>query len=334
MMGVVVFLSRRSPEFNDNLRTSFSSTWRYRAIGEILVTGILFNCIGPLSMVLSEKYIPTGVMSVTFCLEPIFASFALAYIESSESSLTSTLSGALGCGLAMLGCTLVAYPDIEASSDLVTEIGYTLLAVVSVISYAVGIAAIKAFSKVRAIHPVILVAGNCFVGWVFALATQLSMDPSGLGQIVDMTITSWAFLLYYAVGCTVLCWIVLIWLGQRIGPAASLNAFLVPIISLVLGIVFNREWDGFSSVQKVVQCMGLVIVLAGLYLILAKELSSKPNECDFIEISMGYGSFSIEMEANEDTGLGDFIPQVFGISRLSKDLESTPLCSSTYALDA
>lgn len=284
MTSICILYYTISSAFRSELQHAFSKEYRKRTLLEMLLVSLCFNVIGALTVAQCELHISTGVVAIIFSLEPITAAVFLSLVTGQTPAIFGSYVTIGGCVLALVGCILVAIPDIAhgPSESIYVEIGYVILAFVSTSAYGAGVALTHKFSETNLVNPLVLVCGNCFFGWVFALGFELTIgDDHSIAQlfstIVGMSLIPWISTIYMALFGTVVCWVLFVWLVQRVGAAGSLYAFIVPCISLILGILINDEWVGFTMTSKILQVFGLCVVLLGLYFILKNDLSDHPD---------------------------------------------------------
>ena len=210
----------------------------------------LFSYAIPYGLVYwAEQFIPSGLASVLFAIEPFFVVLFSYYYISSEKIGFFKFSGII---LGFLGI-LIIYSDT-------LNLNYT--------SYTLGISAIVLSACFQAINAVILKkygghlhpVGMNFIPMLFAGVTL-----SGLGYFLEdiskikFDLSGISSVLYLAIFGSIITFTSFYWLLKRINVVSlSLISFITPIIALFVGWLFYNEQLTSNEL------IGSVLVLFGL----------------------------------------------------------------------
>jgi len=271
--------------FSKDISFAFSRHNRLQTIQDVVCVGFLYNIVGGLAVFYSQTHVSSGIESVIFSLESIFAAFFLFLAHKIDGSYFSkTLL--LGVFISVSGVVLVSFPELvhaKHSESPLLRTMYLFLGLLSVIGYAGGAAIHKICYDKNPVNPLISVTGQFCTGALFIIPIY-SMDyfvvegetVESFANFVDSVQSSvWLSFLGWCLLCNVSCFYIFTWLIGRVGPKASLYALVVPCISLTLGVCFAGEWDGLDLNCKLIEIGGLSMVILGMSLIVAQELGTR-----------------------------------------------------------
>ena len=197
----------------------------------------------------AEQFIPSGLASVLFAIEPFFIVLFSYFLISSEKigifKLTGTVLGFLGI--------LIIFSDALNLDFSSYSLGISAI-VLSAILQAINAVLIKKYG--RHLHPIsmnfipMLIAGITLsiLGFLVEDMTKINFNSNALFSI-----------LYLAIFGSIVTFTSYYWLLKRINIVIlSLISFIIPIIALILGWIFYNEELSFNELT------GSLFVLFGL----------------------------------------------------------------------
>lgn len=263
-----------------------------RVIWRLCILGVISQALGSFLTAVASYKISSGIIGVIFCLESVIAAIA-AYLHKLSNS---SLDWKQVCGMAICigGVAMVLIRQFKTSQTSHWELfGYIMLAICATFCYGYGAILSKIYSESLQISVTINVTGQYLFGLLFHLFVSLAIDASngqfgkGLAGIVDLNPMVWVWSFAMAITSNVMAWNLFTWLLLRIGSEASLYAFLVPCVSLIVGILFNGEWSGITVLEIVVEISGVLVTFFGLFLVVRRNFKYK-EKCNVVsEVEMG-----------------------------------------------
>ncbi len=223
--------------------------------GWLAIQGLLMFGINYVTVYLSERTLPSGIVAVIFSLAVFFNLIGARICFGTPIQRTAMAGALLGCG----GVVLVFWPQIAHLSTTGTPLEGVLLAVVSALIASVG--NIVASRNHRAGQAVVantawsMLYGSLFVG-LYAVVT-------GDRLTIDWSVGYIASLLYLAVFGSVVAFTAYLTLMKRIGPGkAGYSSVAIPVVALLLSTMFEAlRWQP-------VMVVGALLCLAGNLLVL------------------------------------------------------------------
>jgi len=221
-----------------------------RAWIPMILLGLLTAAIPYAAIAWGQLHIDSSLGGILFAAIPVFSMLiAPLFLGEEKFSLNRVLGVALGFG----GVVLAIGP--EASSGLDTQVLGAAVTLLAALSYACG----NIFARTRSgTHPIVLATGQLVVATLVLVPVSLWIDaPWALSpstaQLASLTIV--------AVFNTALPVLMMFWLIRAAGASnASLLAFFMPVVSVVLGVAVLGERLGWYSFLG----FGLIILGAGL----------------------------------------------------------------------
>jgi drug/metabolite transporter (DMT)-like permease len=266
------------------------SFWKM-TLRQTMTVGFLCQGFGNFSFAEAGNGFSSGVLGIIFCLEPIFSAIFAVLFKVKGARLTkSTISGMF---VSFIGIILVVYPDVLHGSNQVADpamgigvkIWYGFIALLSPAVYGLSAIVNQMFMEENPIPLYFNLCGQMFFGTVYLviqsciqnIATKKFIFQS-IVNIINVKHEAWIYLSTSSVSSSVICWAIFLWLISRIGARASMYAFLVPCVALVLGATLNHEMDDLSAGFIVLQIVGVVVVLGGMALVVKDEFAHSDQQ--------------------------------------------------------
>jgi drug/metabolite transporter (DMT)-like permease len=243
------------------------------------VVGVLCHGLGLSSLMVAENGISSGVMSIIFCLEPIVAAVSSKILKLPDAPNLRDFWFVGGMILSCVGVSLVMVPDIiddSESSGMSTvswdlKLLYIVSAVASPSFYGFAAMVNQKSLKESPVPTLLANAMQNFYGFLYAIVQTVMTTPGGK---VDFNINGyvWLYGTLMSITSSVMAWGLFLWLLVRIGSKASMYAFLAPCVSVVLGAVFNGEFNGQAAGLIALKFIGMFTVFGGMGIVLRKDL--------------------------------------------------------------
>ncbi len=178
-----------------------------------------------------EQYIPSGLASVLFALNPFVVAIGSQVLLKNERMTASKLGGV---SLGFLGLLVIFWADLRLGGS---GAGPMIAVLVSTVLQGISLVIVKKYG--RSISPTSITLGGMIFGIVilYALAfafediSRVHLDLKGVGSI-----------LYLASFGSVVTFVTYYWLAQRVEAVyLSLVAFVTPVLAVLLGAVLLDE---------------------------------------------------------------------------------------------
>jgi len=223
--------------------------------GWLALQGLLMFGINYVTVYLSERTLPSGIVAVIFSLAVFFNLIGARLCFGTPIQRTAMAGALLGCG----GVVLVFWPQIADLSNTGTPVEGVVLATVSALIASVGnIVASRNHRAGQAVVPNTawsMFYGALFVG-IYAMAT-------GERLAIDWSVTYIASLLYLSMFGSVVAFTAYLTLMKRIGPGkAGYSSVAIPIVALLLSTLFESlRWQPLMIVGALLCLAGNLLVL-------------------------------------------------------------------------
>jgi drug/metabolite transporter (DMT)-like permease len=219
------------------------------AHGYALATGVIQYAGNYWAVYEAERYVPSGLVAVLFCLL-VFMNALAAWVLWRQPVSRRFLLASSG---AVLGVALIFWPELAATGerpDALLGLGLSLFAVV-----AACVGGFFTLALQRQGQPLVpVLAWSMGYGAAFLLLAALA---SGRGLSFDWTPSYIASLLYLAVFGSVVAFTLYYRLAERKGAAqAALVGVMVPVIALMV----SAALEGWQATPLAVGGMGLCLV--------------------------------------------------------------------------
>ena len=230
---------------------------RYGAAGHgwLALQGLLMFGVNYVTVYLSERTLPSGIVAVIFSLAVFFNLIGARVCFGTPIQRTAMAGALLGCG----GVVLVFWPQIADLSSAGTPVAGVLLAVVSALIASVGnIVASRNYRAGQAVVP--NTAWSMLYGALFVLIYAIA---TGERLAIDWSVPYVASLLYLSVFGSVVAFTAYLTLVKRIGPGkAGYSSVAIPVVALLLSTLFEAlHWQPLMV-------FGAALCLAGNLLVL------------------------------------------------------------------
>lgn len=216
--------------------------------GRLVLASFLGMALPGLLTAVGQERVPSALAGMMISAVPIFTAVVVA-VETRTFPRSTRLAGLL---VGFMGIVLLSAPKL---SGLGTEALGVVLILLGVLSYAVA-------STIYA--PLQQTYGSMRVALWLTGAAAVWLAPIGLFSLPNSTfeLTSFLALLVLGVIGGGLVWAVYLGLIGRVGAVrASVAAYLVPIVALVLGVVILDER------VEILQIVGVAVALLGGYIL-------------------------------------------------------------------
>jgi drug/metabolite transporter (DMT)-like permease len=235
--------------------------------------------LGLSSCLIAQHGISSGVMSIIFCLEPIVASMGSKILKLPDAPNLHDFWFIAGMVLSCVGVSLVMIPDIiddSEGSGMSTaswnlKLLYIVCAVASPSFYGFGAMVNQKSLKETPVPTLLANTMQNFYGFLYAIIQAVMTTPGGK---LDFNINKyvWLYGTLMSITSSVMAWGMFLWLLVRIGSKASMYAFLAPCVSVILGAVFNGEFNGQASGLIALKLVGMLTVFGGMGIVMRKDL--------------------------------------------------------------
>eukprot|EP01135_Chromosphaera_perkinsii_P005697 Nk52_evm29s358 gene=Nk52_evmTU29s358 len=259
-----------------------------------------FNNSVPFSLVAwgeSSPAVNSGVAAILDSTIPFFSQI-LGHFLLEDERLTWRRSIGLFVGFGgvfAVCCTQIFNTTDDASTDDSLALLYYFMIIIASFSYGVasvfGKKCLQGYDSVLNIFGMMLSA--FLINWFIALAWEYP-DPIAPTKphfewLNHLSLKVWLSLLYLGVISTVVAYILFFYLLKTIGSVKqTMVGFLLPVFGLVLGILANNEWEDATWLTKFLECIGTLLIVAGVYFVTFSPASKKDEE--FGEDLTGEGS--------------------------------------------
>ncbi len=229
----------------------------------LIVVGIQVFIVGNAASFWGQQYVPSGITGVLYAIGPA-AAMLIAWLRIGDPL---SAGRAIGLALGIAGVALISGRQIQLGGHQVAA-GLAGVAV-GVLCLAWATVSVRALR--RGLDPLFIALvqitmggiAQLSFGYVLESSDPFRLTPSAIGAIVWLAVAGslGAFWLFY-------------WLLRHLEATQVLSHLLVtPIIALFLGWALRGEQVGW------LQAGGVVLVLAGVYLVLSArgEPSSATN---------------------------------------------------------
>ena len=222
-----------------------------------------FSFVIPYGLVYwGEQYIPSGLASVLFAVNPFFVTIFSFYMLSQEKITAYKI---IGMVIGFIGILVIFFKDITNTA------AFFVWGMVSIVLSALIQGWIQVVVKKHGQHlnsftmnfyPM-LIAG------IGMLIIGISTENLGYIKFDSKAILSVLYLAFFGSMIVFTCWY---WLLKRVSVIVlSLITFITPVIALILGIIFLKEVITASDL------LGSFLVLAGLLIATMGNIKSFKN---------------------------------------------------------
>ncbi|KAE8128477.1 MULTISPECIES: DMT family transporter [Bifidobacterium] len=242
-LASILHISLRLPRRIDYLHLLVAGTFSIALFGVLTAVSLLHTSVGQTSIVVYTMPIWVALLSSVFLGERLGARRWAAV------------------GIGIVGLAVLMLPVIEQGFSL-----GAFAALGSALSWAVGTVYLK-WACVAA-KPLAITA------WQLLAGTAISILALGLTGwhilVAPMTPASWGGVIYNTLAGTVLAYLIWFQVVQRLPASiAGLGTLLVPVFSMIAGVVLVRERPGFFDLA------GFAAILVASVLALGGESNSK-----------------------------------------------------------
>jgi drug/metabolite transporter (DMT)-like permease len=236
----------------------------WRVIKPAAVSGFLLLCCGNGGLIWAEQYIPSGMAAIVLASQPIWFVVLDRRQWGENFRSGSTIAGlVVGFG----GVLLLFGERFGAAHDGATAAaahGREMIALAVLVAASIAWAAGSLYSKYRSAP----VSNAVNTGWQMTAAGLLFVPLSLMSgewrhfQPAAVPWSSWGGIIYLVIMGSLLGYSAYVWLlSVRPATQVSTNAYVNPVVAVLLGTLFNGEQ--LSGMQLV----GLVVILASVLLI-------------------------------------------------------------------
>jgi drug/metabolite transporter (DMT)-like permease len=216
---------------------------------ETLVLGVLTIVIANGFVTWAEKTVPSGLAAMMWALFPML----LVMVESVRRGGTRPGTRAItGTIIGLLGMALLLDPTRSVTGN-VDRMGLFIL-VLAVLGWTAGTVYAKNANEVR--PGLLSIGAQMLIASVVLAVISLARGEPGALELSDISMTSIAGLLYLVIVGS-FAFPIYFWLLETTSPArVSTEAYVCPVIALVLGTVIAGEpftvWTGVAAVIIVI----------------------------------------------------------------------------------
>lgn len=199
----------------------------------------------------AERYIPSGLVAVLFCLM-VFGNSLTGHFVFGQSVTRRFL---IAAGIGMLGVLMIFWPEIASTRERDSALLGMGLGLLAVLAACTG--NVLTLTLTRRDLPLVPILAWCMgYGALFLL---LLSQVSGVGLQFDWRPSYVLSLLYLSVLGTVVAFVLYFKLAQRHGPArAALTGVLIPVIALLISALFEGWQPSVLSVAGMALCLGSI----------------------------------------------------------------------------
>jgi len=219
----------------------------------MLATGIVQYSGNYWSVYQAERYIPSGLVAVLFCLMVFGNSLSGHFVFGQSVTRRFLIAASVG----MLGVVMIFWPEIASTRERASVwlgLGLGLLAVLAACTG--NVLTLTLTRRNLALVPIL--AWSMGYGALFLIFMS---EVSGAGLHFDWRPSYVLSLLYLTVLGTVIGFVLYFKLAQRQGPArAALTGVLIPVIALLISAVFEGWQPSVLSVAGMALCLGSIYV--------------------------------------------------------------------------
>ena len=205
----------------------------------------------------AEQYIDSGLASILNALTPFFT-IILAHLLTTDDKITSTK--AFGIALGLVGSVFLVAPALAAGMQSTTQ---GMLAMI-VVSASYGFALVLARKHLRGLPSMVAPTSQMVLATLYLLPLAFIFDqpfslpmpsPEAIGSVVALAVfgTALAFIIYYRL------------IESADASFTSLVTYLVPIFSILLGVLILGERLGWNDYTGFVLILAGVMVVNGLF---------------------------------------------------------------------
>ncbi|MEO3690068.1 DMT family transporter [Roseateles paludis] len=216
----------------------------------LLATGLVHYAGDYWSIYEAERYIPTGLVAVLFCLAVFFNALGVWLLKGQRPTRRFLLASSG----AVLGVALVFWPEIAATGARPHAALGLGLGLVGVITSTVG-SFFTLHLMAQGLPLLSVLAWSMGYGALWLLGLALCLHPGA--PLVDLRPSYLAALLYLSVFGSVVSFAFYFRLAERTGPAkAALTGVAVPVIALGISALF----EGWQATPLALLGIGLALV--------------------------------------------------------------------------
>ncbi|MBB4632899.1 DMT family transporter [Sphingosinicella soli] len=223
-----------------------------------IVSGAIFMALGGLSFALTENVAAlaiAGQLGVPFSLL-----LAVIFLGEKIRWIRIVGTGASFVGIAIMGFDPAIWDE---------RLGVSLTIIAS-FTWAVGS---LLFRRLKGVNPLTIHAWLAFVSAPVLLAGALWFEPSGFARVADADTALWGWLLYAAVGSSIIGHAGMSWLLQRY-PVTTIMPLTLPT-PLVAAIIAVVVYDTPISMEFVI---GALVTFVGVAVVTWRSVTQKTDE--------------------------------------------------------
>lgn len=199
----------------------------------------------------AERYIPSGLVAVLFCLMVFGNSLSGHFVFGQSVTRRFLIAASVG----MLGVVLIFWPEIASTRESASALLGLGLGLLAVLAACTGNVLTLTLTR-RDLPLVPILAWSMGYGALFLLLLSVI---SGAGLHFDWRPSYVLSLLYLSVLGTVVAFVLYFKLAQRQGPArAALTGVLIPVIALLISALFEGWQASVLSVAGMALCLGSI----------------------------------------------------------------------------
>jgi drug/metabolite transporter (DMT)-like permease len=222
-----------------------------------------FSFVIPYGLVYwGEQYIPSGLASVLFAINPFFVTIFSFYMLLQEKITPYKIIGMI---VGFIGIVVIF------SEDITNTAGFFVWGMVAVVLSALMQGWIQVIVKKygQHLHPFTMNFYPMLIGGSTMLVVGLFTENIGYIKFDSKAILSVLYLAFFGSMIVFTCWY---WLLKRVNVIVlSLITFITPVIALILGIILLKE------VFTVTDIFGSFLVLVGLIIATLGNVKSFKN---------------------------------------------------------
>ncbi len=250
-------------------------TWNIKFWKQVTISGLFAQAI-PFTLInWGEQYVDSGLASILNGLTPLSTVIMAHYFISTEQLTTKKIIGVI---LGFFGLAVLCLPQ------LIDGANFGLLGIAAValgaISYGVGMIFSRIYFKDT--PPMHAPAGQLLVTSMYMLPISIYFDTST--KLLSLSTNVVLSVLVLGIFGTAVAFVVYFKLLKRAGPSfLSLVTYIMPVFSVVLGIIFLNE------TLSITVLWGMGLILLGIFIVnikterlfksIPKRIIYSPAEC-------------------------------------------------------
>lgn len=228
-------------------------------IRQAIISGLLLLFIGNGAVIWAEQYMPSALVAITVSSSPLWFVLLDKPKWTENFSSRSTLAGLI---MGFAGIVLLFYKSILElfQGQTTVEAGGLLLLTLAAISWAGGALYSKYYSA--GTSAIVNSTWQMFsAGAVFCVASVLAGEPEQF-LFSSVSTSAWLSVAYLVIFGSIMGFSAYVWLLKvRSAAQVSTNAYVNPVVAVLLGVVFADEQI------SLVQVGGLLVILFSVMMI-------------------------------------------------------------------